>query len=117
MSNSKQALETAPWLNVKPNVMDYIRDIFIWFNSNQDTIKQALENQAKIDDGAALCEWMPMDTAPRDGTPFLVAGGTVKWHPDGWFSYASQRVLQWDPTHWMPLPQPPTEPENKEENE
>ena len=32
----------------------------------------------------------------------------VEWLVDGWFSHCAQRYLQWQPTHWMPLPELPT---------
>jgi hypothetical protein len=49
--------------------------------------------------------WQPIETAPKDGTSIIVSGGTVEWLVDGWFSHCAQRYLQWQPTHWMPLPE------------
>lgn len=73
-------------------------------------------------------EWMPIETAPRDGVAVLlcVAGyqpAVGSWtergweyqskcdfaepaHWDAWLAAASR----WEPTHWMPLPQPPQVP-------
>jgi hypothetical protein len=70
-------------------------------------------------------EWLPIESAPMDGTAILICGGKV--HSvcsgnDGW--YASDRVYMATkyarddyyivndyfyakPTHWMPLPPPP----------
>lgn len=70
--------------------------------------------------------WQPIETAPKDGTDILVwysgAVRVTRWyvhymngHPD------LRRAPEWDqdvmygpsyygpmePTHWMPLPQPP----------
>ena len=75
--------------------------------------------------------WQPIETAPRDGTPVLIAGGTLfsdsgmANDSEGEFNqlaHASLRLgTSWDiqntcsfssswvenPTHWMPLPAPP----------
>lgn len=63
-----------------------------------------------------MSEWQTIETAPKDGTKFLGAWKTFflkEWiiqtmkFKDGSF------VILWDhdddiePTHWMPLPQPP----------
>lgn len=70
--------------------------------------------------------WQPIETAPRDGTPVLVANAkgamtTARWEKEdcGTFVYeawyllfgglnAEETEIEW-PTHWMPLPAPPTE--------
>jgi len=61
-------------------------------------------------------EWQPIETAPKDGAEIL-----------GWSSISSEAYVMWwsaphgdwvwgindlndmfcDPTHWMPLPEPP----------
>jgi hypothetical protein len=63
-------------------------------------------------------EWQAIETAPRDGTPFLAAMG---WGGE-WDMYVARfcrdgsdfiLVLDWDAdqalkaTHWVPLPEPP----------
>lgn len=77
-------------------------------------------------------EWLPIETAPKDGTPIQVArwmdifGGTwVRgwarwesaffhdkdiggWIAHGYFEPPGELGLA-HPTHWMPLPDPPVE--------
>lgn len=70
-------------------------------------------------------KWMPIETAPKDGTQYLAFGCGVFFlenrppnhFPGEWTWNASRN--QWrghahlsplnDATHWMPLPEPPKE--------
>ena len=82
-------------------------------------ITKALEAAAVAPPEAA---WLPIDSAPKDGTPFLC------FHPDDVFSPVPGIDLIWwepskqfwtmdgdstvpfvaKPTHWRPLPAPPS---------
>lgn len=52
-------------------------------------------------------DWQPIETAPKDGTPVLTWDGAecmvLAYYDDGTPDY-------YQPTHWMPLPHPPSNP-------
>jgi len=63
--------------------------------------------------------WLPIDSAPKDGSPILVNAGaeitTARWRPtpsqaNGYWAlciygdFASSDEVVPDPTHWQPLP-------------
>lgn len=61
--------------------------------------------------------WLDISTAPRDGTEILVVFSTGvmavrRWHRDlrskagGYWVSGNYRFFA-EPTHWMPLPDPP----------
>ncbi len=73
----------------------------------------------------AVSQWQPIETAPKDGTPVLVYAqldppekwaaymrdlppliAITSWHHDAGFCVCEVR----EPTHWMPLPDPPSKP-------
>jgi hypothetical protein len=55
--------------------------------------------------------WLPIESAPKDGTEVLVwAAGcgfsVMRWLSMGWDDGDFHSGHRW-PTHWMPLPAPP----------
>jgi len=66
-----------------------------------------------------VSEWQPIETAPRDGTIILVYPdiNVSYWGytkdddcPHGWIGRYCYTVDNYDtinPTHWMPIPDPP----------
>lgn len=57
-------------------------------------------------------EWLPIESAPRDGTLILVCLAdnimdTVSWWGGGWRETGSALRLLGEPKAWMPLPPPP----------
>jgi hypothetical protein len=52
--------------------------------------------------------WQPINTAPKDGTPFLVYFRNHVELVAGWREYSEIIAFGEPPsTHWHPIPQPP----------
>jgi hypothetical protein len=65
-------------------------------------------------------DWRPIKTAPTDGTliflyeelqnkPHVFVGSWWQGPNWGYFEDNGPEPRGWKPTHWMPLPAPPTE--------
>lgn len=60
--------------------------------------------------------WMPIDTVMRTKKALVAVAGTSCMAParlsargNSWHNLIDGARLPWQPTHWMPLPPPPTE--------
>lgn len=69
-----------------------------------------------------MSEWMPIETAPKDGTPILAFSPdsdpsvyVIAWvnsgfdgkDYSGWREAGGEGYERFVPTHWQPLPEPP----------
>ncbi len=66
-----------------------------------------------------MTEWLPIETAPKDGTKVLLHCDkfvpiVCEWHGGSWRNiwgeFESTWPSKWKPTHWMPLPPSPQKP-------
>jgi hypothetical protein len=60
-----------------------------------------------------MSEWQKIDSAPRDGTGVLLSDGknieVGSWDEGYTHGWGSTRGNWLNPTHWMPLPNPPSD--------
>ena len=60
-----------------------------------------------------MTEWQPIETAPRDGTNILswehkMECMIIFWQSGDWHcTHDCEDLYFSEPTHWMPLPEPP----------
>ena len=118
-----KAREAIRWLNTEPNAPKHFTKA-----GNEvcrETIRKALEMLDKVESGTAYYgEWLPIESAPRDGTRILVwvdkRSHLVYWSDNapfeffevdkGWVlhdcedGHYSKSLEEDEPTHWMPLP-------------
>lgn len=75
------------------------------------------EAQPAVEHHFRFPPWLPIETAPKDGTIIIVPGGIAYWltKPEhgapGWFTITAcdwpGRRIEWEVKHWFPFPDPP----------
>lgn len=83
--------------------------------ANAELIVTAVNNHQMLVDALKDREWQPIETAPKDGSAYL---GVIAPNGQPFIAFyeeedGHQCQIQTEPklhkpTHWMPLPQPPT---------
>ena len=72
-----------------------------------DAIAQAIVLMARMLADA----WLPIESAPRDGTKIMITHHTwpapeiARFEKPQWVTNSGETLLY--PSHWMPLPEPP----------
>ena len=92
---------------------DFKLDDFGYFDGHTDTAWMAWQARAALT-AAKAGGWLPIETAPKDGTRVLLWRRAIRDQPapimaDGFWCetcWVWPYILS-EPTHWQPLPAPP----------
>jgi hypothetical protein len=88
----------------------------VWSNLEfRKSIRVILENANEIVQVLEAANWLPIESAPRDGTNILGCDGekmtAVYWNYFGYWELSVCGIYtedaEWHPTHWRPLPAAP----------
>ena len=99
-------------MDAKKTLVELANDVLQylpWGEIQKDTAEQIADRM--IDHGVTVQEWISVkDRLPEFGRRVLILGN----RKDGQFIYIDQicadgnwLLVNWEVTHWMPLPQPP----------
>lgn len=103
------------WINSEVNRLEKERQAALKICSDflREVIREAVAEQRKAD-----ADWQPIATAPKDGTPVIVAlirrgriwrVSDAYWNDLAWYTIEGGKGVSWA-THWIPLPPVPEEP-------
>lgn len=77
--------------------------------------QQIIEDHARVDDGGGETGWRPIATAPSQEEVVVCCAGMLGWWCIAWRTALGEWCVhtgfdrvQYTPTHWMPLPPPPS---------
>lgn len=127
MTLNEQALKECPFCGESDYLeirQDIKRNIFwhVWcglcrFGSNEHPNSHEAVRAWNARALPPVSEWQPIETAPRDGTPILIAGqvpmavtyeeGLPDWCPWAVIGASQVSIGARGLTHWMPLPSAP----------
>lgn len=85
------------------------------FESPYDAVNALLvyyQNLGEYLGNKKTSSWQPIETAPKDGEHIILGiylDGFVYAQSSFWLSYKWAGWRYREPTHWMPLPEPPEE--------
>ncbi len=93
-------------------VPEYPGRMVPWHSGDYVTFSDYDQVRKQRDDLLEKSEWKPIESAPKDGTRVIAVSRGCDahvhfWHQTDkawWIEYADGR--SWQPTHWMPLPNP-----------
>ena len=122
------AMQQAPVPDIVGRLRAWASDMRMFGSADQDLREAAdmlerLSTQPQPDAAVAVEQWQPIETAPKDGAPFVAGRFTGegknhdglqqvdRWHSksrgDSYDGLGKFNTQFWPATHWMPLLAPP----------